>query len=282
MSDAIYGSRLPSQQQLADDMLAFLEATPLAPDLLCTKHKGFLFHFEACRMLIVREMLLDAGFKPDSAFRMLDFGFLHGLTQEFTHRFFPNAFITVCDNPLSSNFSDSNYLEAIKKRSYLKLIARGIEDVDEPPASHDVIFLGEIIEHLDPTRVAAALAKLCKMIQPGGLMIITTPNGAGLYNNVMIMLGHDLILHPVIPNPVTGYGHIHLWPMEQLRATAEHNGWKFKAGRYYHGRDAEKFDEVQAHWGSLKHQILLRGIKFLANRYPKLRGFYVASFTPER
>ena len=279
MPDNNYNQFLPSQQQLADDMLLFLEGTPLNASLSWTKDKDFLFHFEASRMLILRNSILEAGFTSESSFRMLDFGFLHGLTQEFIHRFFPKAKITVCDLPSSPNFKDQKYLEAIRSRGYLELVPCNINDLDESKPGYDVIMLGEIIEHLDPTQVAKALSKLRKVVKPGGLMMITTPNGAGLYNNAMIMLRHDLVLYPPIPDSVMGYPHIHLWPLTQLQPAAEHFGWKFKSVSYYHGREGEMFARSRRNWGSLRHQLLINAIKFLTNRYPALRGFYVASFT---
>jgi hypothetical protein len=74
-------------------------------------------------------------------------------------------------------------------------------------------------------------------------------------------------------------GHIHLWTGSVLRETAEYVGWKFKDIQYYHGREGEMFGEARKRWGGLKTQIFIRGIEFLANRTPKYRGFFVATFT---
>lgn len=273
-----YDQVLPSQQQLADDMLAFLESTPLSGSLALNKNKRFLFHFEANRMLIIRNLMLGCGLTPERPLRILDFGYLHGLLQEFTHRFFPQAKITVCDRPSSPNFTDQKYMDVVRTRSYLELVPRNIDDLDEEESKYDVVMLGEIIEHLDPTQVAKALSRLRKVVKTGGTLIITTPNGAGLYNNAMIMMKRDNILEPPIPDTVMGYPHIHLWPFSQLRPTAEHSGWTFKEISYYHGREGELFDISRCSWGSLRFQVMINAVKILANRYPWLRGFYVASF----
>ena len=229
-------------------------------------------------MLIIRNLMLSGGLTSDSSFRMLDFGYLHGLTQEFIHRFFPQAAITVCDLPSSPNFKNQKYLDAIKSRGYLELVPCNINDLDESKPGYDVIMLGEIIEHLDPTQVAKALSKLRRVVKTGGLMIITTPNGAGLHNIAMILLRHDIVLHPPIPDVVMGYPHIHLWPLSQLQPTAEHFGWKFKNVSYYHGREGEMFCESAPQLGGPTYQLMINAIKFISNRYPVLRGFYVASF----
>jgi hypothetical protein len=54
------------QSRHADEMLAFLEATPLSPDLDWTKDRDFLFHFEAARQIIVRNLLFAAGLRAYS------------------------------------------------------------------------------------------------------------------------------------------------------------------------------------------------------------------------
>jgi 2-polyprenyl-3-methyl-5-hydroxy-6-metoxy-1,4-benzoquinol methylase len=271
-----------TKQQLFEDIVAFLEALPPSSGLECTKLKDFLFHFEAARLLIVRDMLLACGIKPEEKMEVLDFGYLHGLFQEFVHRFFPNAHFQVCDRPDSPIFTDPAYLELIRQRTYLNLVPRDINDLDASMGPYRVILLGEIIEHLDPSRVMEVLRQFRKMIQPGGVLVITTPNGGSLYNCLMTLQEKDRVQVAPVPDPLTGVGHIHLWSGPVLRQTAEYVGWSFKNIKYYHGREGEKFVEVRKKWGSLKTQVLLRGIEFLANRTPRYRGFFVATFVAEK
>lgn len=47
-------------------------------------------------------------------------------------------------------------------------------------ASFDVLFAGELIEHLDEPRTA--LAEFCRVLRPGGVLILTTPNRLRLAN----------------------------------------------------------------------------------------------------
>ena len=269
-----------AQQQLFEDMVAFLDELPPDSDLQITKHKDFLFCFEACRLLIVRNMLLACGLKPEDQMEILDFGYLHGLFQEFVHRFFPQARFTVCDRPGSPIFSDEAYLKIIRRRNYLTLTPRDINDLDENMGGpYRVVLLGEIIEHLDPTRAMEILGKLRKLVLPGGVLIVTTPNAGGLYNCYMTLRDKGPVQVAPIPDPMVGVGHIHLWSERTLRETAEYVGWSLKDIQYYHGREGEMFVGVRRKWLGFKAQILLRGIEFLANRTPKLRGFFVASFT---
>ena len=267
------------QSALAAEMLTFLEETPLTKDLQWTKDLDFLYHFEAERQLIVRDLLDKAGVRPQSPIKVLDFGFLHGLTQEFFYRAFPQSKITVCDLPSSPIFESKTYLEAIGKRDYLRLVPLNLDDVTTLPEKYDVIILGEVIEHLDPTQVARAFVNLRKVASPKCVFIITTPNGAGFYNSWMMLQQKNVIQSPPIPDKTFGYGHIHLWSLNILKLTADHYGWTFLDARFYHGREGEMFEEVKAAWGSLGTQIKVRLLKFIAERTPKWRGFYVAAFT---
>jgi 2-polyprenyl-3-methyl-5-hydroxy-6-metoxy-1,4-benzoquinol methylase len=71
------------------------------------------------------------------------------------------------------------------------------EDVPTPaalrpgaPDAYDVVFLGEVIEHLLDGR--SALKRLAKAIRPGGHLILTTPNLAFLGNRIKLLFGRDL------------------------------------------------------------------------------------------
>lgn len=266
------------QSALADEMLSFLNANPLTSDLEWTKDWDFLYHFEAARQIIARDLLHAAGISADRTFRVLDFGYLHGLTQEFLHRAFPSAEMTVCDLPSSPIFENKNYLEAIARRHYLRLIPLNINDIGSLTEKYDVIIVGEVIEHLDPTQTASALQHLKQVANPGCILIVTTPNAAGLYNCWMTLRQKDVIQVSPIPNKTFGYGHIHLWSLKLLRETAEHFGWQFKDARFYHGREGEKFEEIKDTWVSLGAQINIRLLKFLTNRFPQWRGFFIAAF----
>jgi 2-polyprenyl-3-methyl-5-hydroxy-6-metoxy-1,4-benzoquinol methylase len=273
------GMKKTSQSKLAAEMLSFLEQTPLTQDLQWTKDWDFLYHFEAERQIIMREMIAAQGLHPGSAFSILDFGFLHGLTQEFLHRGFPSAQITVCDLPSSPIFQDREYMAAIGKRGYLQLLPMNINEVASLKDKYDVIVLGEVIEHFDPTQTARALENLKRVAAPGCLLIVTTPNAAGLYNCWMTLRQKDVIQSAPIPDKTFGYGHIHLWSPKLLRETAEHFGWQYQDTRFYHGREAEKFEEIRESWVSLGAQLNIRLLKFLGNRFPNLRGFFIAAFT---
>jgi hypothetical protein len=85
-----------------------------------------------------------------------------------------------------------------------------------------------------------------------------------------------------IPNPLHGYGHIHLWAPDVLNQTAEFYGWTPHLTNYYHGREGEMFERVRekwpSDWDSLKDYLSMRRIEYVAERKPRMRGFFVSSF----
>ena len=260
----------PDQRQMAEEMLAFLNGCPDGPEISECRNFSFLYHFEAARQLIVREHLYQCWFGKDDELDILDFGFLSGITQEFTHRAFPNAKFRVFDRPDGTLLRNEEYLRVIRERKYLSLEPGDLTQLTEVSGKYDIIHLGEIIEHLDPTEVVKALKMLRGCAKPKCCLIITTPNKRGLYNCWMTFRGKDSMEVAPIPNPVHGYGHIHLLAADILAETAASCGWNSPATSFYHGREGEKSDKPMP--------LTIRGVKWFAGRYPKMRGFFVSSF----
>ncbi len=227
----------------------------------------------------MRQALLTAGLKPEAAIRVLDFGYLHGLVPEFLHRFFPNALFTVLDHPQSPVFRNAEYQDVIRSRSYLTLQPCDISKVDGHSGTYDLIVLGEIIEHLDPTTVAKAVAALRWKIAPSGHLLITTPNGGGIYGSLFTFLGRE-VQSPPIPDEAMGYGHIHLWTPALLRQTLAHFGWKEMGIWFTHGKEAERFSAANRHWGSFRHQVMMKLLFVAASLCPRWRGFMVSTWCP--
>ncbi len=270
-----------TQKELASAMLDFVRQIPASANLEWVKDYNFLYHFEAERLLVMRSALLRAGFSPENNFQVLDFGYLHGLIPEFLHRFFPKAQFTVLDHPDSPNFQENDYLQLIKARKYLKLEPCDIAHLDERQGNFDLIVLGEIIEHLDPTVVARSAENLRQKINERGRLLITTPNGAGIKNLFYTLIGRDSE-HPVIPNETMNYGHIHLWPPQQLEKTLQHYGWQNDETYFTHGFERSAFCESNHRWGSLRHQILTKCLYFAAQWRPRWRGFTVSTWKPAK
>ncbi len=276
---ADYSKAEPSQQALAEALLDFARLIPSSAGLEWVSNFDFLFYFEAERLLAMRRVLIDSGFDSATRLRVLDFGYLHGLVPEFLHRFFPNSTFTVLDHPNSPNFRNPEYLALIRSRDYLDLQPYDIAEITSRDGQYDLIVLGEFIEHIDPTLFAKAAAALRQKVTDGGRLLITTPNAAGIINSVYTFLGRDA-QHPPIPEPTMNYGHIHLWTPTLLARTLAHYGWSPETTRFTHGFDSLAFRDSNRHWGSIRHQILLKLLFAAACLRPAWRGFMVSSWKP--
>ena len=239
----------------------------------------FLRTFEAARLQAMRRVLLESGLTSEKPCDVLDFGYLHGLVPEFLSRAFPLMSFTICDHPQSPVFQSPEYLNVIGTRSYLTLQPLEIDQAGTLGRQFDLIILGEIIEHLDPTVVARVLKIVRGLLQPGGLLLVTTPNATSIKNAVYGLAGRDAE-HPPIPNAIMGWGHIHLWSYNLLRRTMEAHGWSPVRAEYFHGTDEQEFAQANRTWGSLRWQCLTRGLFLIASLVPRWRGFMVNSWRP--
>jgi len=225
------------------ELATFVGSIPHSMDLEWVKDLRYLSYFKADRIGTILE-LLNSGF-PDTfqAISVLDVGCLHGLIPELISREYKNADITVLDHPQSPVFKNKEYLGIIRERNYLQLIPQDISSVDFRcwnPKAFDVVILGELIEHMDPTSVAILVKTLYDKIKPGGLLIITTPNGAAVYNCFSTLFGTDVI-SPPIADKLMIYRHIHLSSI--LKALAEGIGLHWIKTSYSHGRELEYFND---------------------------------------
>jgi SAM-dependent methyltransferase len=60
----------------------------------------------------------------------------------------------------------------------LQGVAAGPAELE--PASFDVVFLVEVIEHLLDEQIAPTLAEIRRLLAPGGVVVVTCPNGEDL------------------------------------------------------------------------------------------------------
>ncbi len=80
-------------------------------------------------------------------------------------------------------------------------------------APADVVIAGEVIEHLEAP--GPFLDALRPLVRPGGLLVLTTPNAAGLGNALVALAGYE-VNHP---------DHVTLFSCRTLTTLLERHGW---------------------------------------------------------
>jgi 2-polyprenyl-3-methyl-5-hydroxy-6-metoxy-1,4-benzoquinol methylase len=91
----------------------------------------------------------------------------------------------------------------------------------------DVVLLTDVIEHVFDTDLL--LNKIHRVLKPGGMLLITTPNVASLGRRMMLLLGINPFLEystkyiDYVPSPV---GHIRYYTHSDLRRQLLRNSYK--------------------------------------------------------
>jgi 2-polyprenyl-3-methyl-5-hydroxy-6-metoxy-1,4-benzoquinol methylase len=108
--------------------------------------------------------------------------------------------------------------------------ARGISvrraDFDQEPLpwdqeTFDAAVAGEVIEHVIDTD--HLLGELARILRPGGVLVVTTPNLASLENRIRLLLGR----YPVwMDCGVQGTGHLRYYTPRVLRRQLENHGFR--------------------------------------------------------
>lgn len=89
----------------------------------------------------------------------------------------------------------------------------------------DVAVFAEVVEHLPPNAVPAALAEIGRILVPSGVLVLTTPNLAAWTNREFLLRGHSPQQSP--SRIIDGtYGHLRLYTMAELVTLLEESGFK--------------------------------------------------------
>ncbi|MCE8424421.1 MAG: class I SAM-dependent methyltransferase [Candidatus Methanoperedens sp.] len=149
------------------------------------------------RLVIVHKMILEE--KPE---KMLDIACSSG---KFSSCFIKNGWkvfgIDISDNVF---YAKERGLEAIKSN-----ITEGVPFKNE---SFDLIFAGEIIEHIVDTDFF--LSEIYRVLKKSGILIITTPNLASFENRMRLLFG----IYPIWVNySIEGTGHVRSYTPKVLK-----------------------------------------------------------------
>ena len=131
-------------------------------------------------------------------------------------------------------------------------------------ATFDVVVLSEVIEHLVDTDRAVEEAR--RVLRPGGVLLVTTPNLASWFNRILLAIGFQPAFSEVSARKVFGrpgtdvVGHLRLFTRRALVAFLQDFGFVDLrlAGHPFHGvpRPLRPLDRLLARWPDVAAALL--------------------------
>jgi SAM-dependent methyltransferase len=88
--------------------------------------------------------------------------------------------------------------------------------VDLPDFFADIVFMVEVIEHLDTNELNSALHELNRLVKQGGYLVLTTPNNENIESKKRICPDCGAIFHPK--------QHVRSWNAQKIQETLEGYG----------------------------------------------------------
>lgn len=148
------------------------------------------------------------------------------------------------------------------------VVQGGTDGAGLPLAGHsvDVVIMGELIEHLADTD--GALDEARRVLRPGGILLLSTPNLAAWFNRGLICLGVQPVFSEVSLRGVYGRpgqvvaGHLRLFTARALTELLTARGFTCEQveGAPYHDvpRSLRPLDRALCRWPSMSSILLVQ------------------------
>ncbi len=162
-----------------------------------------------------KERMVRKFSSPQPGQRVLDVGCGSGVVADLLASM--GAEVTGID----ANAKAIEFARATFRRANLDFRCAYVEELAYAPASIDGIYCLEVIEHLYHQQVHALLATFARLLRPGGVLTLTTPNYRGLWP-VIEMAMDRLRLAP----PMANHQHVTRFDRTSLRQALAGADWE--------------------------------------------------------
>ena len=124
-------------------------------------------------------------------------------------------------NPYGLDIDDDHVRISVKRGIAAEVCDLNAERIPFTEEIFDLIFAGEIIEHLVDTD--GFLDELNRCLAPGGHLILTTPNLASFENRIRLLLG----VYPIwLDHRLKGSGHVRAYTPTVLKRQLREHGFE--------------------------------------------------------
>ena len=92
-----------------------------------------------------------------------------------------------------------------------------------------VVTFSEVLEHLPVERASFVFSELARVVRPGGILMVSSPNQASLENRIKLLKGKSIL---DMPNPIDSFGgvfgHIRLYTPAEIKAALSNMGLRLE------------------------------------------------------
>jgi ubiquinone/menaquinone biosynthesis C-methylase UbiE len=139
----------------------------------------------------------------------------------------PGVRWTAVDHPERDYVQSEAYLRAFSGHN-CSLVTRDItrQPLPFPDGHFSLVTFSEVLEHLPVERVSFVLSELARVVQPGGVLIASSPNQASLENRLRLLRGRSILDMPDEMGYAKGtFGHIRLYTVAEIKAAMAERGF---------------------------------------------------------
>jgi SAM-dependent methyltransferase len=98
-----------------------------------------------------------------------------------------------------------------------------------PDGQFAVVTFSEVLEHLPVEQVGLVFSELARVIRPGGILIVSSPNQASLENRIKLLKGKSILDMPNRVDSAGGvFGHIRLYTPAEIESTLANMGFRLE------------------------------------------------------
>jgi 2-polyprenyl-3-methyl-5-hydroxy-6-metoxy-1,4-benzoquinol methylase len=181
----------------------------------CGGESGILSPFHQLRIETAKDLIREHLWKRKTGAKVLDIGCNDGTVSA--------QFLQLGAEVHGIDLGEENVRRA-RGRGIEAQVCNARERLPYPDGAFDVVFVGELLEHLYDTEVF--LKETHRVLRRGGAVVLTTPNLASLANRLRMLCGY----YPKMMSPFLSEGmgdHIHLFTADTLELLLEKTGFSF-------------------------------------------------------